>query len=195
LIPFTINEAGFCFLLPKPQLPMSAQKIYFHLNAEDHAEARIATAAIATHWLEQQLPLPFLGAKPGVANAFVLLIFREQGLAAAVRLTWLRFFASQLLGSRLFSLGSALSLAGSLGMLGMLFLLKRLAFFNIGWFGQSLLMAQGHLAGQMLVAAVLFPWALLAGLWPWLSFISSVFALLTAYLAFWLARACASPKT
>ncbi len=162
------------------------KKIVFHLDAQDHAEARLATAAIAVYWLEQQLPLPLLGAKPGLANAFVLLTFREQGLSSAIRLTWLRFFASQLLGGRLFSLGSALAFAGSIGMLFMLFLLKKFNFFTFGWFGQSLLMAQGHLAGQLLLAALLFPWPLLIGVWPVLSLLSSLFALLTAYVAFWL---------
>lgn len=169
------------------QATKATKKVIFHLDAQDHAEARLATAAIAVYWLEQQLPLPLLGAKPGLANAFVLLTFREQGLASAIRLTWLRFFASQLLGGRLLSLGSLLSLAGSIGMLLMLFLLKKINFLSFGWLGQSLLMAQGHLAGQLLLAALLFPWPLIAGVWPVLSLLSSFFALLTAYVAFWLA--------
>ncbi|UXY15282.1 Gx transporter family protein [Chitiniphilus purpureus] len=153
-------------------------------SVEDHRLARYAALAIALSVLENALPSPLPGVKPGLANLVVLLVLWRHGWAAAAWVSLLRILGTALVLGGLFTPGFALSLAGGLASLTALAVAGCLP---RRWFGPvtlSLAAALAHMAGQLLLArAWLIPHDALLRLAPVLAAAALLFGLVNGVLA------------
>ena len=124
-----------------------------HLNttAEDHHIARMAAVALGLTVLENAIPSPLPGVKPGLANIVTLIVLTRYGWRAAAWVSLLRVVAGSLLFGNFLAPGFFLSLAGAVCSLAVLALSMHLP---QRWFGpvtHSVLAAFAHIAGQMTV--------------------------------------------
>ena len=146
---------------------MEARTLNLETTAEDHHIARMAAVALGLTILENAIPSPLPGVKPGLANIVTLIVLGRYGWRAAVWVSLLRVLAGSLLFGNFLAPGFFLSLTGALFSLIVLGLALHLP---VRWFGpvsQSIFAAFAHIAGQMLVVYLwLIPHAGIAYLIP-----------------------------
>ncbi len=130
---------------------MTVSTIKLDTTAEDHHIAGMAAIALGLTVLENAIPSPLPGVKPGLANIVTLIVLSRYGWRAAAWVSLLRVVAGSLLFGSFLAPGFFLSLAGAtLSLLVLAFaqhLPKR-------WFGpvsHSIYAAFAHITGQMLV--------------------------------------------
>lgn len=155
-------------------------KLILTPSQEDVRIARFAALAIAIHWLESALPSPLPGVKPGLANVVTLTVFLLYGLRSAVWVSVLRVLVGSFVAGTFMTPAFALSLAGALASLGVLWVVSRAVALGLGPIGIGVLMAMAHMAGQFAVAYALFvPHRGLVTVLPVLLSAALVFGLMT----------------
>lgn len=141
--------------------------LVLHSTAEDHHIARMAAIALGLTVLENAIPSPLPGVKPGLANIVTLIVLARYGWRAAAWVSLLRVLAGSLLFGSFLAPGFFLSLSGAICSLLALAVTQLLP---LRWFGpvsQSILAAFAHIAGQMLIVYLwLIPHAGIAYLIP-----------------------------
>jgi heptaprenyl diphosphate synthase len=118
-------------------------------DAQDHHIARMAAVALGLTVLENAIPSPLPGVKPGLANIVTLIVLSRYGWRVAAWVSLLRVVAGSLLFGSFLTPGFFLGLSGALCSLIVLAFAQHLP---ARWFGavsQSILAAFAHIAGQM----------------------------------------------
>ncbi len=139
----------------KPSEPLHSNSRILHPDAQDHHIARMAAVALGLTVLENAIPSPLPGVKPGLANIVTLIVLQRYGWRAAAWVSLLRVVAGSLLFGSFMSPGFFLGLSGALCSLLVLGCAQHLP---NRWFGavtHSILAAFAHIAGQM---AVVYVW-------------------------------------
>lgn len=155
-------------------------KLILTPSQDDVRIARFAALAIAIHWLESALPSPLPGVKPGLANVITLMVFLLYGLGSAAWVSVLRVIVGSFVAGTFMTPAFALSLAGALATLGVLWAVARSPVLGLGPVGIAVLMALAHMAGQFTVAYAFFvPHPGLLTLLPVLLTAALVFGLVT----------------
>lgn len=158
--------------------------ILLNTTAEDHHISRMSAAALGLTVLENAVPSPLPGVKPGLANIVTLIVLARYGWRAAAWVTLLRVVASSLLFGSFLAPGFFLSLSGGVLSLLVLGLAQHLP---SRWFGpvsQSILAAFAHIAGQILVVYLwLIPHAGIAYLVPIFAAAALVFGTVNGLIA------------
>ncbi len=130
---------------------MSASLLRLETTAEDHRIARMAAVALGLTVLENAIPSPLPGVKPGLANIVTLIVLARYGWRAAAWVSLLRVVAGSLLFGSFLAPGFFLSLSGAVLSLLILAFAQHLP---VRWFGpvsQSIYAAFAHIAGQLIV--------------------------------------------
>lgn len=146
---------------------MTASTIKLDTNADDHHIARMAAVALGLTLIENAIPTPLPGVKPGLANIVTLIVLARYGWRVAAWVSLLRVVAGSLLFGSFLTPGFFLSLSGATCSLVVLALAQHLP---ARWFGpvsHSIYAAFAHITGQMLVVYLwLIPHAGIAYLIP-----------------------------
>lgn len=124
-------------------------------TAEDHHVARMAAVALGLTVLENAIPSPLPGVKPGLANIVTLIVLARYGWRVAAWVSLLRVVAGSLLFGNFLTPGFFLSFTGALCSLLVLAGTQHLP---ARWFGavsHSIYAAFAHVTGQM---AVVYFW-------------------------------------
>ena len=165
--------------IPDPQ-----SSILLDTTAEDHHIARMAAVALGLTILENAIPSPLPGVKPGLANIVTLIVLARYGWRAAAWVTLLRVVAGSLLFGSFLAPGFFLSLSGAVCSLIVLAFAQHLP---SRWFGpvsHSIYAAFAHIAGQMLVVYLwLIPHAGIAYLIPIFAAAALVFGTVNGLIA------------
>ena len=140
-------------LNPKPQIQNPASRI-LHPDAQDHHIARMAAVALGLTVLENAIPSPLPGVKPGLANIVTLIVLSRYGWRVAAWVSLLRVVAGSLLFGSFLTPGFFLGLAGALCSLVILAFAQHLPKRWFGAVSHSILAAFAHIAGQMGVVYV-----------------------------------------
>ncbi len=153
-------------------------------TTEDHHIAKMAAVALGLTVLENAIPSPLPGVKPGLANIVTLIVLARFGWRAAAWVALLRVVAGSLLFGNFLAPGFFLSLAGALLSLFVLAFVRHLP---ARWFGavtHSILAAFAHIAGQMTVVYLwLIPHAGIAYLIPLFAAAALVFGTVNGLVA------------
>jgi heptaprenyl diphosphate synthase len=167
-----------------PRIPNPVSRILLNTTAEDHHIARMAAVALGLTVLENAIPSPLPGVKPGLANIVTLIVLARYGWRAAAWVSLLRVLAGSLLFGNFLAPGFFLSLSGAVCSLAMLALSLHLP---QRWFGpvtDSILAAFAHIAGQMAVVYLwLIPHSGIAYLIPIFATASLVFGTVNGIIA------------
>ena len=129
----------------------TSRTLHLETTAEDHHVARMAAVALGLTVLENAIPSPLPGVKPGLANIVTLIVLARYGWRVAAWVSLLRVVAGSLLFGNFLAPGFFLSLSGALCSLAVLALSRHLP---QRWFGaitHSILAAFAHIAGQISV--------------------------------------------
>ncbi|MDP2759585.1 MAG: Gx transporter family protein [Sideroxyarcus sp.] len=144
----------------------------------------MAAVALGLTVLENAIPSPLPGVKPGLANIITLIVLARFGWRAAAWVSLLRVVAGSLLFGNFLAPGFFLSLAGALLSLFVLAFARHLP---PRWFGavtHSILAAFAHIAGQMSVVYLwLIPHAGIAYLIPIFATAALVFGTVNGLVA------------
>jgi len=135
----------------QPTIPDPRSSLLLNTTAEDHHIARMAAVALGLTVLENAIPSPLPGVKPGLANIVTLIVLARYGWRAAAWVSLLRVVAGSLLFGSFMAPGFFLSLSGAVCSLLVLAFAQHLP---SRWFGpvsHSIYAAFAHIAGQMLV--------------------------------------------
>ena len=163
---------------------MTASTIKLTATSEDHHIARMAALALGLTVLENAIPSPLPGVKPGLANIITLIVLARFGWRAAAWVSLLRVVAGSLLFGNFLAPGFFLSLAGALLSLLVLAFARHLP---ARWFGavtHSILAAFAHIAGQMTVVYLwLIPHSGIAYLIPIFATAALVFGTVNGIIA------------
>ncbi|MBB5019456.1 heptaprenyl diphosphate synthase [Chitinivorax tropicus] len=122
------------------------------MTPRDRHLASLAASAVLLSLLENALPSPIPGVKPGLANIIVLWVMYRHGWRAAAWVALLRVLAGAFLFGSFMTPGFFLALSGSMASLMMLRLCHVLP---DRWFGPitySTCAALAHIGGQVWVA-------------------------------------------
>lgn len=165
----------------QPQHPASR---ILESTAEDHHIARMAAVALGLAVLENAIPSPLPGVKPGLANIVTLIVLARYGWRVAAWVSLLRVVAGSLLFGNFLAPGFFLSLSGAVLSLIVLAAAQHLP---QRWFGpvsHSIYAAFAHIAGQMAVVYVwLIPHAGIAYLIPIFAGAALVFGTVNGLIA------------
>jgi heptaprenyl diphosphate synthase len=158
--------------------------ILLNTTDEDHHIARMAALALGLTILENAIPSPLPGVKPGLANIVTLIVLARYGWRAAAWVSLLRVVAGSLLFGSFLAPGFFLSLSGAvLSLLALAFAQHLPA----RWFGpvsHSIYAAFAHIAGQMLIVYVwLIPHAGIAYLVPIFAAAALIFGTVNGVIA------------
>jgi len=163
---------------------LTQSSILLNTTAEDHHIARMAAVALGLTILENAIPSPLPGVKPGLANIVTLIVLARYGWRAAAWVSLLRVVAGSLLFGSFLAPGFFLSLSGAVLSLLVLAVAQHLP---SRWFGpvsHSIYAAFAHIAGQMLVVYVwLIPHAGIAYLIPIFAAAALVFGTVNGLIA------------
>ncbi|MFH0935130.1 MAG: Gx transporter family protein, partial [Pseudomonadota bacterium] len=85
--------------------------IKLETSAEDHHIAKMAAVALGLTVLENAIPTPLPGVKPGLANIVTLIVLARYGWRAAAWVSLLRVVAGSLLFGNFLAPGFFLSLS------------------------------------------------------------------------------------
>lgn len=164
----------------KPRHP----HIVLQATTEDHHLAKMAALALGLTVLENTIPSPLPGVKPGLANIITLIVLARFGWGAAAWVSLLRVVAGSLLFGNFLAPGFFLSLSGALLSLLVLAFARHLP---TRWFGaitHSILAAFAHIAGQMTVVYLwLIPHGGIAYLIPLFAAAALVFGTVNGWVA------------
>lgn len=152
---FWIQDSSLSDEQHAPLIPHPESRILLKATAEDHHIARMAAIALGLTVLENAIPTPLPGVKPGLANIVTLIVLSRYGWRVAAWVSLLRVVAGSLLFGNFLTPGFFLSLSGALLSLLALALSQHLP---PRWFGpvtHSILAAFAHITGQM---AVVYLW-------------------------------------
>lgn len=130
---------------------MTTPAIRLSTTPEDHHISRMAAVALGLTILENAIPSPLPGVKPGLANIVTLIVLTRYGWRAAAWVSLLRVMAGSLLFGSFLAPGFFLSLSGAVLSLLVLAIAQHLP---KRWFGpvsHSIYAAFAHITGQMLV--------------------------------------------
>jgi len=178
---FGIRDSG---KQPNPKTQNPESRILLDTTAEDHHIARMAALALGLTVLENAIPSPLPGVKPGLANIITLIVLARFGWRAAAWVSLLRVVAGSLLFGNFLAPGFFLSLAGALLSLLVLAFARHLP---ARWFGavtHSILAAFAHIAGQMTVVYLwLIPHSGIAYLIPIFATAALVFGTVNGIIA------------
>ncbi|HEX5338618.1 MAG TPA: Gx transporter family protein, partial [Gallionella sp.] len=162
----------------------TTRTLLLNTTAEDHQVARMAAVALGLTVLENAIPSPLPGVKPGLANIVTLIVLARYGWRVAAWVSLLRVVAGSLLFGNFLAPGFFLSLAGAVCSLAILALSRHLP---QRWFGavtHSILAAFAHIAGQLLLVYFwLIPHAGLAYLLPIFATAALVFGSVNGLIA------------
>ena len=165
-------------------MPVNQTIIKLDTTAEDHHVARMAAVALGLTILENAIPSPLPGVKPGLANIVTLIVLARYGWRAAAWVSLLRVVAGSLLFGSFLAPGFFLSLSGALCSLLVLAFAQHLP---ARWFGavsHSIYAAFAHIAGQMLVVYLwLIPHAGIAYLIPIFAAAALIFGTVNGLIA------------
>jgi heptaprenyl diphosphate synthase len=163
---------------------MTASIIKLDTTTEDHHIAKMAAVALGLTVLENAIPSPLPGVKPGLANIVTLIVLARYGWRVAAWVSLLRVLAGSLLFGNFLTPGFFLSLSGALLSLVMLAFARHLP---ARWFGavtHSVLAAFAHIAGQMAVVYLwLIPHSGIAYLIPIFATASLIFGTVNGLIA------------
>ena len=170
--------------LPESRIPNPESSLLLDTTAEDHHIARMAAVALGLTILENAIPSPLPGVKPGLANIVTLIVLARYGWRAAAWVSLLRVVAGSLLFGSFLAPGFFLSLSGAVLSLLVLAVAQHLP---SRWFGpvsHSIYAAFAHITGQMLVVYVwLIPHAGIAYLIPIFAAAALVFGTVNGLIA------------
>ena len=163
---------------------MTSSTIKLNTTAEDHHIARMAAVALGLTILENAIPSPLPGVKPGLANIVTLIVLARYGWRVAVWVSLLRVVAGSLLFGNFLAPGFFLSLSGAMLSLLVLAFAQHLP---ARWFGpvsHSIYAAFAHIPGQMLMVYLwLIPHAGIAYLIPVFAAAALVFGTVNGLIA------------
>jgi heptaprenyl diphosphate synthase len=163
---------------------MTASIIKLDTTPEDHHIARMAAVALGLTVLENAIPTPLPGVKPGFANIVTLIVLARYGWRAAVWVSLLRVLAGSLLFGSFLAPGFFLSLSGALCSLAALALSMQLPRRLFGAVTHSILAAFAHITGQMTVVYLwLIPHSGIAYLIPVFATAALVFGTVNGLIA------------
>lgn len=169
---------------PESRIPHPAPLLLLDTTPEDHHIARMAAVALGLTVLENAIPSPLPGVKPGLANIVTLIVLARYGWRAAAWVSLLRVVAGSLLFGSFLAPGFFLSLSGAICSL---LVLACAQYLPARWFGpvsHSIYAAFAHIAGQMLVVYVwLIPHAGIAYLIPIFATAALVFGTVNGIIA------------
>jgi len=158
--------------------------INLETSTEDHHIAKMAAVALGLTVLENAIPSPLPGVKPGLANIVTLIVLARYGWRVAAWVSLLRVLAGSLLFGNFLTPGFFLSLSGAVLSLIMLAFARHLP---SRWFGpitHSVLAAFAHIAGQMVVVYLwLIPHSGIAYLIPIFATAALVFGTVNGLIA------------
>ncbi len=144
----------------------------------------MAAVALGLTILENAIPSPLPGVKPGLANIVTLIVLARYGWRAAAWVSLLRVVAGSLLFGNFLAPGFFLSLSGAVCSLFVLIFAQHLP---THWFGavtHSILAAFAHIAGQMgMVYLWLIPHTGIAWLIPVFAAAALVFGTVNGLIA------------
>lgn len=163
---------------------MTHSTIKIKTTKEDHQIAKLTALAIGLHVLEAMFPSPLPGVKPGIANIITLYVLIQYGFGTAAWVSLLRVFASSLLLGHFLSPTFALSLAGALLSLAILYLAQYLPKRHFSVISFSILAAFAHIAGQLIVVRLwLIPHTGVAYLIPVFALAALVFGVINGLVS------------
>ncbi len=170
--------------MPIYSMQMTTSTIKLDTTAEDHHIARMAAVALGLTVLENAIPSPLPGVKPGLANIITLIVLARYGWRVAAWVSLLRVVAGSLLFGNFLAPGFFLSLSGAVLSLLVLAFAQHLP---ARWFGpvsHSIYAAFAHIAGQMIVVYLwLIPHAGIAYLIPIFATAALVFGTVNGLVA------------
>ena len=163
---------------------MTASIIKLNTVSEDHHIARMAAVALGLTILENAIPSPLPGVKPGLANIVTLIVLARFGWRMAAWVSLLRVVSGSLLFGNFLTPGFFLSLSGAVLSLIALAFAQHLP---ARWFGavsHSIYAAFAHITGQLLVVYLwLIPHAGIAYLIPIFATAALVFGTVNGLIA------------
>ncbi len=163
---------------------MTASTIKLDTTPEDHHIAKMAAVALGLTVLENAIPSPLPGVKPGLANIITLIVLARFGWHAAAWVSLLRVVAGSLLFGNFLAPGFFLSLAGAVCSLAVLALSMHLPQRFFGAVTHSIFAAFAHIAGQMAIVYLwLIPHAGIAYLIPIFATAALVFGTVNGLVA------------
>jgi heptaprenyl diphosphate synthase len=169
---------------PRSSIPNPKSSLLLDTTTEDHHIARMAAVALGLTVLENAIPSPLPGVKPGLANIVTLIVLSRYGWKTAAWVSLLRVLAGSLLFGNFLAPGFFLSLSGAICSLAVLALSLHLP---ARWFGpvtDSILAAFAHIAGQMTVVYLwLIPHSGIAYLIPIFATASLIFGTVNGLIA------------
>ena len=170
--------------LPESRTQNPESSLLLDTTAEDHHIARMAAVALGLTILENAIPSPLPGVKPGLANIVTLIVLARYGWRTAAWVSLLRVVAGSLLFGNFLAPGFFLSLSGAVLSLLVLAGAQHLP---ARWFGpvsHSIYAAFAHITGQMLVVYLwLIPHAGIAYLIPIFATAALVFGTVNGLIA------------
>ncbi len=170
-------------LPPASSLPNPSFRI-LHPDAQDHHVARMAAVALGLTLIENAIPSPLPGVKPGLANIVTLIVLQRFGWRVAAWVSLLRVVAGSLLFGNFLTPGFFLGLAGALSSLAVLAIAQHLPKRAFGAVSHSILAAFAHIAGQLgLVYVWLIPHDGIAYLIPIFAAAALVFGIVNGLIA------------
>ena len=151
---------------------------------EDMRIAYLAAFAIMIHIFEAAIPSPFPGVKLGLANVITIATLLIYGWRVAAWVSILRVLVGSLLIGTFLSPTFAMSLSGAIASVLMLGICWKIFGHSLGAVGYSILAALAHMAGQFVLAYLLFiPHPGLLKLLPVFMTLALVFGLLSGIIA------------
>jgi heptaprenyl diphosphate synthase len=168
----------------RPKILNPQSSILLTSTPQDHQIARMAAIALGLTLLENAIPTPLPGVKPGLANIVTLIVLERYGWRVAAWVSVLRVTSGSLLFGSFLSPGFFLSFTGALCSL---LVLAGVHHLPARWFGavtHSICAAFAHIAGQMLVVYLwLIPHAGIAYLIPIFATAALVFGTVNGLIA------------
>ena len=134
-----------------PQTFNPRPSILLATTTQDHHIARMAAIALGLTLIENAIPTPLPGVKPGLANIVTLIVLARYGWRVAAWVSLLRVVAGSLLFGSFLSPGFFLSFAGATCSLAALAFAQHLPSRWFGAVSHSIYAAFAHITGQMLV--------------------------------------------
>jgi heptaprenyl diphosphate synthase len=163
---------------------MTASIIKLSTTTADHHIAKMAAVALGLTVLENAIPSPLPGVKPGLANIITLIVLARFGWRAAAWVSLLRVVAGSLLFGNFLAPGFFLSLSGALCSLAVLALVIHLPQRFFGPVTHSVLASFAHISGQMAVVYLwLIPHSGIAYLIPFFATAALVFGTVNGLIA------------
>ena len=177
------NQTSFIQHAPQSSHP-NPQSCLLHPDAQDHHVARMAAVALGLTLIENAIPSPLPGVKPGLANIVTLIVLQRFGWRVAAWVSLLRVVAGSLLFGNFLTPGFFLGLAGALCSLVVLAIAQHLPTRAFGAISHSILAAFAHIAGQLAIVYVwLIPHDGIAYLMPIFAAAALVFGVVNGLIA------------